>query len=81
MKLTELADLAEKVEALHLTQHEREIAATIAELRKAQRLARQPGMDRVAVALNKKPDHSEVVAMMEVLRCAKALGFQMADGE
>jgi hypothetical protein len=78
MTFNDLIEIKEKADALHLTTREREIAVAIAELQKAQRLARTPGMDSVAVALNKEPSHHDVVAVVEVLRYAKAFGFELA---
>jgi hypothetical protein len=78
MKLDELVALKERAESLPRTQQDRTIARMIAELLKVRRLVHEPGMDRIAIALNKEPNDSEVNEVSEILSYAKALGFGLS---
>lgn len=53
------------------------LAEQVARKLKAERLARLPGMDTVAVALNSGPTYDEHMQMKRILRTLEELGYEI----
>lgn len=63
---------------MKISEHEfTELASRVAQYVKAKRLARLPGMDDVAVALNSRPTYDEHMNMKEVMRVLETLGYEI----
>lgn len=53
------------------------LAEQVARRLKAEHLARMPGMDSVAVAMNSSPTYDEHMQMKRVLRTIEELGYEI----